>query len=210
MGCDIHLCVEKRRTKGWLREFYPKPDSPELEKIFKQLDQELKWVSCSISSDIPWSVRHYGMYAKLADVRNYDNLEHLPIRGFPKDACFFTLCKYASRVVPDSDYDENGDNYNIIPESRAEELIKKGYSKEITVQNVPRNWKDWRFVTDLTYHSPNWCTLKELEDAVKEIFYEEEIGEYVEYAEEWLALVGYMKGLETAGFETRCVFWFDN
>lgn len=27
---------------------------------------------------------------------------------------------------------------------------------------------------------------------------------------EWIALVYYMKGLEVAGYETRCVFWFDN
>jgi hypothetical protein len=58
--------------------------------------------------------------------------------------------------------------------------------------------------------SSSKATLKELEDAVKEIFYEEEVGDYVEFSEEWLALIGYMKGLEMAGFETRCVFWFDN
>jgi len=208
MGCDIHLCVEKRRTKGWFRDFSPKPYSPEWEKILKQLNQNPEWLSCNISSERPWSQRHYGVFAKLADVRNFDNLEHLPLRGFPNDACFFTLCEYARRIVPDSEYDE--DNYKTIPESRANEYIKKGYSKEITVQNVPRSWKDWKFVTDSDYHSPNWCTLKELEDAVKEIFYEEEVGDYVEFSEEWLALIGYMKGLEMAGFETRCVFWFDN
>ena len=209
MGCDIHLVCEKRRVKkGWFRYGKPKPNSSEWEKCFEPMNKELEWRSCKISSDKPWSDRHYGMFAKLADVRNYDNLEHLPIRGFPRDASFDTFYEYTLKIVPDESY--NLDSDDIVSESTAKKWIEDGSSEEITLLNMPKYWRDYKYINNPDYHSPNWCSLQELEEAVKEIFYEKEIDDYVAYAGEWLALVYYMKGLEVAGYETRCVFWFDN
>lgn len=148
------------------------------------------------------------MFAKLADVRNYWDIKPIPDRGFPKDACLVTYCEYVLRVVSDASFDEY--DSRTISESMAKDWIKDGSSYEITVPNAPSRWVNCKFITHPDYHSPNWCSLKELEDAVKEIFFKEEIGEYVAGSEEWLALVNYMKGLEMAGLETRCVFWFDN
>lgn len=183
MGCDIHLCVEKRRTKkGWFRYGKPKPNSSEWEKCFEPMEVDLEWRSCNISSDKPWSNRHYGMFAKLADVRNYGDLEHLPIRGFPKDACLNTYCKYLLRVVSDESFDMNDDM--TVPKSRAEYWIKDGSSYEIIVPNAPSHWGNRKFITHPDFHSPNWCSCQELEDAVKEVFYAKEIEDYLDGSEE--------------------------
>lgn len=210
MGCDIHLCVEKRRIKkGWFVVNKRKPGTIEFEKVFKQVITEPKdWSPCEITREDTWSNRCYGMFAKLSDVRNYWGLEHIELRGFPEDASLNTFRKYTRRVVPDESY--NSEHYYTVPESRANYYLENGYSVEKTPRNPPKHWKDYKFITHPDYHSPNWCSCRELEDAVKEIFFKEEIGEYVDGSEEWLALANYMKGLEMAGFETRCVFWFDN
>ena len=48
----------------------------------------------------------------------------------------------------------------------------------------------------------DWCSY--------ETFYNEEQGWHGDY-EEWVALVGAMKGYEISGeYEVRAVFWFDN
>lgn len=68
-----------------------------------------------------------------------------------------------------------------------------------------------RKITDPDDHSPNWCTTQEMEDAIKEIFWKEEIQQYVGDYIEWLALLGAMKGIEQNGaYECRAVYWFDN
>ena len=62
-----------------------------------------------------------------------------------------------------------------------------------------------RKITDPDAHSPNWCTTQEMEDAIKEIFWNEEIQQYV------FAFLGAMKGIEQNGaYECRAVYWFDN
>lgn len=68
-----------------------------------------------------------------------------------------------------------------------------------------------RKITDPDAHSPNWCTTQEMEDAIKEIFWNEEMQQYVGDYIEWLALLGAMKGIEQNGaYECRAVYWFDN
>ena len=211
MGCDIHLVVEKRRVKkGWFRHYQPQPNSKEDKKILKQdILPDKEWSSCLITRNGTWGDRLYSMFAILADVRNYGDREHIPLRGFPKDASMHTIFEYAREVVHDSDYKED-DSRNTVSESRASEWIRDGWSKEIPASDLPKFWREIKLITDPDYHSPNWCSLKELEDAIQEVFYEKEVDDYVLYADEWLGLLYYMKGLEKAGYETRCVFWFDN
>lgn len=80
MGCDIHLRLE-RKAKG-----------------------QSKWQDCHIFGyDRCWSDRIYGMFAALADVRNYNNIEYLPPRGIPKDATRSTLLAYGYEVVKDTE-----------------------------------------------------------------------------------------------------------
>ena len=78
--------------------------------------------------------------------------------------CFNTFLKYVLMVVPDSKYDV--ENYDTISESMAEEYVKNGYAKEITFPNIPDGWEHIKFITN-EYHSANWCTSKELEEAIK-------------------------------------------
>ena len=106
--------------------------------------------------------------------------------GLPKDVHIRTFCESALRVVPDLIY--NDDDFETISESAANDLIISGWSKEITHPNAPAGDK---FITHPDYHSAKF-------------------GEYIDDSNEWFALIGYMKGLEMAGYETRCVFWFDN
>ena len=50
-----------------------------------------------------------------------------------------------------------------------------------------------------------------MEDAIKEIFWKEEMQQYVGDYIEWVALLGPMKGIEQNGaYECRAVYWFDN
>ena len=155
------------------------------------------------------------MFAKLADVRNYfqQKIEPIQLRGFPEDATNDTKQAYCYIVIPDDEYKEREDYYensylyHYINESRANEWVNDGSSKEMT----PFGNTEQRKITDPDAHSPNWCTTQEMEDAIKEIFWKEEIQQYVGDYIEWLALLGAMKGIEQNGaYECRAVYWFDN
>ena len=213
MGCDIHLMVERRRQKPVL--MVTKRDN---QKIVRHLPIDNKWYNCEITSSGEWSDSVYGMFAKLADVRNIWNLEHIELRGFPEDASYETLQRYAYRVISDEQFkkwfpDEtetihSGHKVTFMCESEAQNYINDYGAKILKVKGQYNN--DAKFVTEPENHSANWCTLSELEKCVNEIFFDEELKEYTGDCCEWLALVHYMKGLEIAGNETRCVFWFDN
>lgn len=143
------------------------------------------------------------MFAALADVRNMDDIEHLPIRGLPEDACPETMECYGEPVV-----DKFKDVYQedcCVLASRAEEWVKKGFSYFYKVGGV-------RYCSDPDAHTPSWCTTQEMEDCINRVF-KDKSGEWKPTAQpyEWLALLGAMKGYESTGeYECRAVFWFDN
>lgn len=173
MGCDIHLRLE-RKAKG-----------------------QNEWRDCRIFGyDRCWGDRIYGMFAALAGVRNYNDIEHLPVRGMPKDAADGTLKSYGCQVAavvkyPDWQYSEED----------AERFVEEGDSEYYDVNGL-------KYVSDPDWHTPSWCTTSEMEDCINRIFKDENghIGDY----SEWLALLGAMKGYEADGSECRAVFWFDN
>lgn len=174
MGCDIHLRLE-RKAKG-----------------------QSTWQDCHIFGyERCWNDRIYGMFAALADVRNYNDIEHLPVRGMPKDAADRTLKFYGYQVAvvvkyPDWQYSEED----------AERFVKEGYSEYYDVNGV-------KYVSCPDWHTPSWCTTAEMEDCINRIFKNEDGGYRGDYSE-WLALLGAMKGYEADGGECRAVFWFDN
>lgn len=141
------------------------------------------------------------MFAVLADVRNKRNLEHLPSRGFPNDACQSTLECYGLEIVDEFKYKWQEDT--CILSSQSEEWVSRGLSKYFEVKGI-------KYVTNPDYHSPNWCTTQEMEDCINKVFKSKnENWEGEPY--EWLALLGAMKGYEATGeYECRAVFWFDN
>lgn len=186
MGCDIHLRLERRRKEP---------------KVYNKFyTQGTEWRPCYIFGyDKTWTDRIYGMFAALADVRNYHEVEHLPLRGFPGDACDDTKCAYTYYVMKDAEYK---DQDWAVSQSDAEKWVEDGSSEWMVVGGVKR-------VIGPDWHSPNWCTTQEMEDCMNKIFHgdKEWQGDY----EEWIALLGAMKGYESTGeFECRAVFWFDN
>jgi hypothetical protein len=79
MGCDIHLFVEKRIEGRWEPVSVPKGWDPGAEE----------WIAkCPNTTISPewYPHRHYGLFARLADVRNRDNVAPLDApRGLPTD-----------------------------------------------------------------------------------------------------------------------------
>lgn len=173
MGCDIHLRLE-RKAKG-----------------------QSKWQDCHIFDyDRCWGDRIYGMFAALADVRNYNDIEHLPVRGIPKDATELTLMRYGHRIADKAEYDGQCST------SEAERWVENGDSVYYEVGGR-------KYVSDPDWHTPSWCTTSEMENCINRIFKNEDGELYGDYSE-WLALLGAMKGYEADGGECRAVFWFDN
>ena len=68
MGCDIHGIVEIRENGTWKR-----------------------------FSDLPYDGRSYKLFSRLADVRNYDKIEHMELKGLPDDS----ECSYEDIEDPD-------------------------------------------------------------------------------------------------------------
>lgn len=208
MGCDIHLIVEYRRRKERIvTKELPTTKNPDGTPATYTFTLESEWRT-GYTVKNGWSDRVYGMFALLNNVRNYweDKFKPLPDRGLPEDACNVTLRTYCYKVIPDEQYSEKKDYYDnsydpyYCRKSDADKWVEKGYSKRYII-----NDEEW--VSGPDWHSPNWCTLQELENCYKQVFKDSWEGDYIE----WAALIGAMKGYEASGeFETRAVYWFDN
>ena len=218
MGCDIHLKLEKRKiNKTYYTHENFHPDGTITEEIREtpEFKTSRDWHPVQLTLNNCWGDRVYGMFAKLADVRNYfqQKIEPIPLRGFPEDAADNTKLAYCYIVIPDDEYKKNEDyyedsyQYHYINETKANEWVNNGWSKEMT----PFGNTEQRKITDPDAHSPNWCTTHEMENAIKEIFWNEEIQQYVGDYIEWVAILGAMKGIEQNGaYECRAVYWLDN
>ena len=190
MGCDIHLKLERRR-KG-----------------------SAEWHSVRMTRYQCWGDRIYGMFARLANVRNNPEwgVVPLPMRGWPEDAAYDTFRAYCCEVVSDEDYEENEEMYDrwdddYINETKANEWVEDGLSVEMSHDF----YKGRRFISDPDAHSVNWCTTEEMRRCVDECFFEE--GKPKPYADfvEWCSLLGAMEGIERGGYyECRAIYWFDN
>lgn len=211
MGCDIHLCLERRRKQAeTIHNELTLADGTKRE-CNQTLDQ--KWKSCFISYGRPVNPgRIYGMFAKLADVRNYWDIVPIESRGFPEDANSNTLGHFAHRIVPDEEYKEYMAEWDDSPvkQTEADRWVKDYGCKIVEYQNEWNKDIVTKYVTDPDMHSPNWCSADELDHAIKEIFKDENRDYYGDRAD-WEGLLGMMRGYEENGvWETRCVFWFDN
>lgn len=175
MGCDIHLRLEIKAKR------------------------QSEWQNCKIFGyDRCWGDRIYGMFAVLAGVRSYNNIEHLPVRGIPCDATRSTLLAYGYEVVKDTE-----EQYDFqCGESKAQNWVED-FSEYIESNGI-------KYVSDPDWHTPSWCTTSEMEDCINRVFKKDDGGWKGDYIE-WLALLGAMKGYEQSGdYECRAVFWFDN
>lgn len=209
MGCDIHLKLERRLKQDEKVIVTPEQKNENGEIVQKEISYVNKadeWMNCYIITyGTTWSNRTYGMFAKLANVRNYWNIKPIEQRGLPDDATNQTIAKYGYTILDrDPSKEEEDDWYELgwVGKSKAEKWINNEGCNVIEINGQ-------KYVVNPDWHSPNWCTTQEMEDAINEIFFKD--GVYSGDAEEWLALLGAMKGYEQSGkYVCRAVFWFDN
>lgn len=154
--------------------------------VEKRSRQGNTWFDSSIRD---FSERSYKMFAALNNVRNDFGITPLEYRGFPHDGSFIVTRKYFSFQVVDNVTDSD----NQISKEEA------GLVLPINKISIGKNV----YCVDPDWHSPNWCTLKELQECYNRVSDSCSI--------EWLAIISYMTTLELYGdYETRAVFWFDN
>ena len=217
MGCDIHLKLEKKiRKPSFMYKYHYGEDGKVTNKEVVEVPSygawSLEWHPVEITRKNCWSDRVYGMFARLADARNYwkDEVKVIPQRGFPEDACDKTKDAYSYFVVSDEAYERNNgyehSSLNFINESKANEWVAEGLSEEMKFGN-----EAVRKISGPDWHSANWCTTEEMKQCIHDTFWDEEkqvwVGDFIE----WFALLGAMEGIEKGGFyECRAVFWFDN
>lgn len=178
MGCDIHLHVE----------------------VKKRGEENASFQKTAFRGQ--FSDRIYGMFAALANVRNYPhfNIKPIPIRGLPKDIGWEVNGAIFKEVV--DDYVDDYQRESCYLKEDVDRWVKGGYSFVIE-----RN--GFKFCSDPAAHSFNWCTPDEMQECVDQVFKKD--GEYNHCYIEWLGLAGYMKALEDNGkYEVRAVYWFDN
>ena len=197
MGCDIHLYVEYRLKEARKRIVREAEYDENGNKTKDELSymEEKKWHSYQFGKQ--WSDRIYGMFAILADVRNYGDKAHIELRGFPDDATQIVKNKYYLIIVPDEVYKRV--DYRCCSESNA----TRWGGERFTISGR-------EYTKHPDYHSANWCTTEEMREAIESLFKKEDgtyKGDYIE----WLGLIGTMEGIESSGeYECRAVFWFDN
>lgn len=181
MGCDIHSFAEVREEGKWIRN---------TEKIFPEYGDYM--------STEPFGWRNYGMFAFLADVRNYSKIKCIrQPRGLPKDSEYLNeLSEYASpgsneytRFV---EVQEDG-NYHTFGYLSLKELADFDYeqvieNRRITVQTGPNSYSGRGEAKD--------------REGIKEIL-REFLGEYFFQQIEILKSLGEPE-------DVRIVFWFDD
>lgn len=160
MGCDIHAYVE-----------------------FKHPDDS-RWDGWGEEFHLP---RNYRVFAQLANVRNYDNINPISMpRGLPDDVSYETEQHNLLFIS-----DRGGDNS--VSSERAAEYVKQGCE----YKNDHRGKPMW--VTHPDWHSHSWVTPGEWASIMDD-------GIGIEY----YAISAALRAFEHHGYMARVVFWFDN
>lgn len=137
--------------------------------------------------------RVYGMFAKLADVRNGWNITPIcPPRGVPNEMAYEAWSDYHLYVTDDPD-----DNDAHCSKDQAEKWVSRGSSKYA---------RDNAFVTNPDWHSASWLTPDEYEKAINELWENSFNRASIEY----VAVLDLLRSFERQGMDARIVFWFDN
>lgn len=169
MGCDIHAFIE-----------YTK-EAPEQ-------TGERGWRSFGSKFHLS---RHYGVFAKLAGVRNWPDWGIVPIskpRGLPDDAAYQACEYYWLYITPSA-----GERY--CSKANAERWVAGGVSR---YRDGERH-----FVSDPDAHSASWVSPDEWEAMLSD--------PKIQGVEDaYHAFLAAMRSLESKGNEVRAVFWFDN
>lgn len=169
MGCDIHAYVEYRNDYN---------DKENWNNFGGRINPG----------------RHYGVFAKLVGVCNYDGYDIKPLsepKGLPTVLSW--VVKYDNQIYITKEAESCA---NECTTEQAERWIKSGYSERV----------DENHVTHPDWHSHSWCTADELE----EVFNDPKTQFNKEQEVEYVALLDLMRSFERQGKKTRLVFWFDN
>jgi hypothetical protein len=135
--------------------------------------------------------RNYNLFSKMnREVRNPDGVQGFEERGLPSDIDHFVKSKNECYVM-----DCETDAEDCCSRSDAERWVKNGSSKWV---NDEKTW-----VTQPDWHSHSWLTFEEFKECVFETC---DFG----WGIRWHSIVSAMETMESNGFETRVVFWFDN
>ena len=173
MGCDIHTYIE-----------YKKPTNAHWVGYGGRINPE----------------RRYGIFAKLADVRNYfsDGKVEVPYppRGLPDDLGY--AAAHDNRLYVLEDQDGKQPREGSCLRSAAERWVAQGLSIWLHA--------DQRFVSHPDWHSHSWLTAAELRDCLSDPVLEFNEKKDPEYG----AILNTLEYFEKLGYAARLVFWFDN
>lgn len=136
--------------------------------------------------------RDYLLYAKMAGVRNYNEITPIaPLRGFPEDAGYTAKRDYYLRI---NDEFAAKEYEGYVSSERASKWVSQGISF------FPPDGSN--LISDPDAHSASWLTGEEFCAAVRETASDNIY---------WMAIAAMVESVnKTDGFECRVVFWFDN
>lgn len=138
--------------------------------------------------------RDYGIFASIANVRNYGEIYNtLKPRGLPENRSWVTDSGNNLYIV-DSETIENG----CCKRSDAERWVNGGRSKYTDEKKTHVTNPDW--------HSHSWLECDEFEKAINGW---QKIAEY-KIDPCYFAAIELLKSFKKQGLESRIVFWFDN
>ena len=184
MGCDIHLRIEKRK------------------RVNPYTNRCHKWYNVGFCGE--FSCRIYGMFARMAKVRDYGNKYKVQFkpRGLPDNMDYQSTESFYLYVTDNEVAVNWGERYCL--KKMAEKWVKEGCSEWVD-ENHTR-------ITDPDLYSYSWLTTQELRQCFDDCFKQED-GTYKSKSDyvEWLGLVSLCEGIESDGIhECRVVFAFDN
>lgn len=155
---------------------------------YRQKENGARWQSFGKEFHLD---RDYSMFGRMARVRRETEVGFAP-RGLPVDVAYavehVNLC-----YIHDGEKEE--DNY--VTSAKAAEWVQSGCSKYVDRYNNGKN----TYVTHPDWHSHSWLTLEEFEQCI-------ECSKYK--VSDYRAVATAMRSLESDGYQTRVVFFFDN
>ena len=172
MGCDIHVHIE--HSSKAVRE------------------GKKKYWRCFGGMINPG--RHYGVFAKLCGVRNYEEYNITPLsepKGLPENLSYESRGDN-SLYISEEDTDSEG----CCSRKNAEKWVKDGSS---VMDGTCK-------VTNPDWHSHSFVSADEL----KEVLNDPQTQYNIESDSEYSVVLGCLRQFEKLGEDARLVFWFDN
>ena len=193
MGCDIHTHVE---YYGMGSQEWIDCDHYRRNEYYSSYEDEEEFRVIEVCGN-----RNYGLFAVLADVRNYAKAEYIDEpRGIPKDCNEhikkdFERWKYDAHSASYFTLKELMDFYEKHPKKKVSGLVSSEQAKELDEKGVlPTSYCQWTNMEGYVRRvwevdSPLKLLIDELKERLEEVIYS--------YNEEHLDKI-------------RFVFWFDN